>query len=243
MDRRRFLSTLRDRPQGPQARASHPTVGGDGVPLPSYRRPLIDLASAFAEEAGTLGVMVRTTSDGDLARVISEVVASGSISTAVVSRDPETAAALPVLQSLGVEILPFDGPRSGADADLGVTGAAFGIAATGTLVVDSARAGGRTASLVPPVHLAILRTSRLLPTPAGLMRAMKDHYPGGPPSQIVLITGPSRTGDIEFVLTVGVHGPKRLWVALIEDGPRPAKAAQGPLLHARRDSNPQPSGP
>jgi L-lactate dehydrogenase complex protein LldG len=222
MDRRRFLSALGDRPQAQEPGASHPTIAGEGIPLPHYRRPLDDLAAAFAEEAGSLGVVVRRIDGAGLGRVISEVVASGSISTALLSRDPETAAALPHLEALGVEILPFDGPRSGAGADLGVTGAAFGIAATGTLVVDSARAGGRTTSLVPPAHLAILRSSRLLPTPAALMRAMRDHYPGGPPSQIVLITGPSTTGDIEFVLTVGVHGPKRLWVALIEDDPRPA---------------------
>jgi L-lactate dehydrogenase complex protein LldG len=222
MDRRQFLSVLRDRPQAPEPRVSHPTMAGEGIPMPRYRRPLDDLAAAFTEEATGLGVLVRRVDVAGLEEVVSEVVASGSISTAISSRDPEAAAVLPYLEALGVEVIPFDGPRSGAGADLGVTGAAFGIAATGSLVVDSARAGGRTASLLPPVHLAILRSSRLLPTPADLMRAQRDHYPDGPPSQMVLITGPSRTGDIEFVLTVGVHGPKRLWVALIEDGPRPA---------------------
>ena len=95
--------------------------------------------------------------------------------------------------------------------------AAFGIAATGSLVVAADRAGGRSVSLLPPVHAALLPIRSLLATPADLWRHMGEAFPGGPPSQVVVITGPSRTSDIELVLVRGVHGPGHVWVGLLED--------------------------
>ena len=84
------------------------------------------------------------------------------------------------------------------------------------MVVSSARAGGRSASLLPPVHLALLPASRVLASASELWRRMGEHFPDGPPSQLVFISGPSRSADIEFTLTVGVHGPKRVWLGLLE---------------------------
>jgi L-lactate dehydrogenase complex protein LldG len=112
-------------------------------------------------------------------------------------------------------VRPSDGPQVSAAVDLGVTGAAYGIALTGSVVVAADRAGCRTASLLPPVHVAIVRVGRLLATPEELFRHLPRRFPDGMPSNLVLITGPSRSADIELQLTLGVHGPRALWVVLV----------------------------
>ena len=102
-----------------------------------------------------------------------------------------------------------------AGADLGITGAVCGIALTGSLIVGSGRAGARTASLLPGVHLALLPRDAILPTPGHLFRDLPATLPDGLPSNLVLITGPSRSADIEMQLTIGVHGPRHLVIGLL----------------------------
>ena len=219
MERDRFLARLRDRLDAapPAASPAHPPVPCREVAVPLYRRSLADLTAAFIEEAGANGVKVRRVAGGGLGALLAEVVATHGVRTAVLSRDPETDGVAPLLAALGVEELPWDGAEPVAAADLGVTGAAFGIAATGSIVVDAGRAGGRSASLLPPVHLALVDAGSLLSTPADLLRGMGRIFPDGPPSQMVMITGPSKTGDIELVLVTGVHGPGHLWIGLLEE--------------------------
>jgi L-lactate dehydrogenase complex protein LldG len=96
---------------------------------------------------------------------------------------------------------------------VGVTGALVGIAETGSLLLVSNEDQALTASLLPEVHVALLRTSRLVPTlTEALHRPEVRNTPAG-----VIITGPSRTADIEMTLTIGVHGPGELHVFLIDD--------------------------
>lgn len=98
-------------------------------------------------------------------------------------------------------------------ASVGITGALAGIADTGTLALVSSSARPRLASLLPPTHIAILETARLLPH----MAAFFAKYPEvtRDASNLVFITGPSRTADIELTLQRGVHGPKFLHVILV----------------------------
>ena len=214
MDRTEFLDRLRRRLASPAAEPlPHRHPPSPSMPEAGWPQVLDDPAEAFSANAHRKGAIVRRSRDPGA--VIDEVIATESIRTAVVSADPEAASAAAVLDAAGVEVLPWDGTGTAARADLGVTGAAYGIAATGSLVVDAGRAGGRTASLLPPVHLAFLTIDRLLKTPADLWRHMPDRFPDGPPSQAVVITGPSKTGDIEMTLTTGVHGPGRLWICLL----------------------------
>ena len=99
-------------------------------------------------------------------------------------------------------------------AQAGITGALAGIAETGTLVLP---AGGDhqplSASLLPAIHIAVLPASRLL---TSLEQVMRLPQVASAPAT-VLITGPSRTADIEMTLTIGVHGPKELHVFLVDD--------------------------
>lgn len=106
-----------------------------------------------------------------------------------------------------------DDPRQELLAtDVGITTAWLGIAETGTLVLRSDLERSRQASLVPPVHIALLDSRRLVPT----LGAALAQLPRPLPPAVTFVTGPSRTADIELQLVVGVHGPKALHVILLD---------------------------
>jgi L-lactate dehydrogenase complex protein LldG len=115
------------------------------------------------------------------------------------------------LAALGVEIVaPQAGHRAVADCDLGVTTADGALPETGTLLLRSVPDRPRVVSLLPPVHLAIVHRDVLRPDLQQVFDAMRHDRYG------VLVTGPSRTADIELVLTIGVHGPKALHVWVLD---------------------------
>lgn len=98
-------------------------------------------------------------------------------------------------------------------ATAGITGAQAGLADTGSLALVSSPARPRLASLLPPVHIALLETSRLFPDMASFFAAYPNVTREG--SNLVFVTGPSRTADIEMTLQRGVHGPKFVHVVLL----------------------------
>ena len=100
-----------------------------------------------------------------------------------------------------------------AQADAGLTSAAVALAETGTLVLEPGPAQSRLASLLPPVHFVLLPESRILPS----IFEWSAQLPDSLPSNVVLVSGPSKTADIEQTLVVGVHGPKRLIVIVYPD--------------------------
>ena len=105
-----------------------------------------------------------------------------------------------------------------ARADLVVSGADYAIAETGTLAMVAGPHNPRTATLLPPLHIAILDPVNLVPTMADLVARFKsDHLHEGrlDISSLTFITGPSRTGDIEQTLSVGVHGPGEVHVIVL----------------------------
>jgi len=102
-------------------------------------------------------------------------------------------------------------------ADAGVTSVDYGVVETGSLVVLAAPGQGRAVSLLPPLHIAVLRASDIVYELGVLFeRIERDH--GKLPSAVTFITGPSRTADIELVLTVCVHGPRELHLVLLDEG-------------------------
>jgi len=102
------------------------------------------------------------------------------------------------------------------DCDLGITAAQWAIAETGTLVLESERERNRLASLVPPVHVAIIQASRIRRTMSEVLELIKNSE-AGLSRAITFITGPSRTSDIELTLAIGVHGPGKLHVIVVDD--------------------------
>ena len=112
-------------------------------------------------------------------------------------RDPERAASLGVIASLGV----------------GLTGAQAAIAESGSIVLTSGPGRGRLSSLLTPLHIAILRRERIVRNLGELF----EKYPELPTlgSNCVIVTGPSRTADIEMTLSRGVHGPREIHVIVV----------------------------
>jgi L-lactate utilization protein LutC len=116
------------------------------------------------------------------------------------------------------------GPRDGsqgtlkqrlAPVDAGIVEADYGIASTGTLVMIGDAVRPRSLSLVPPVNIVLLRSARILPDLAAVLHMVGPQTAVAHP--IVLVTGPSRTADIEKRIVVGVHGPKQLYVVIISE--------------------------
>ena len=100
-----------------------------------------------------------------------------------------------------------------ATADIGVTSADYALADTGSLVMLSSHSEARLVSLLPPVHLAVVPRRKLLTGLDELLTVLPN--PAAQTSSMVLITGPSRTADIEQILVRGVHGPRAIHVVLI----------------------------
>lgn len=101
---------------------------------------------------------------------------------------------------------------------IGVTQADYAIADTGTIVLISGREQHRLLSLVPPVHVCLLDPRQIVPTLASLIARIEQRFANGEvtPQAVTMITGPSRTADIEHTLTMGVHGPMALHVLISE---------------------------
>jgi len=98
--------------------------------------------------------------------------------------------------------------------DVGISCAQAGIAETGTLLLDSSRERHRLVSLVPPVHIAILEARQIVGTLGEALSQLQQTEKVSPIA--TLVTGPSRTADIELTLAIGVHGPQELFVVVLD---------------------------
>ena len=157
--------------------------------------------------------------------------AGGPAPRAAVDRDPAWArlagrAAGPLaiagaLRAAGLDPVEVPAASDGetrsvlAAAAIGVTVADLAIADTGTVVQLGRPFRPRSVSLLPPAHLVVLPEDRILGSLDDVLAAAAGDL-GGPEGYMTLITGPSRTADIEKVLTIGVHGPGRIAVAIVE---------------------------
>jgi L-lactate dehydrogenase complex protein LldG len=131
-----------------------------------------------------------------------------------------------VLDELQITRLDFDGLSNLSpldrrttllDADIGITTISRAIAETGTLVMWSSPHQERLASLLPPVHIAIVARDQIVPDLIDATNEIAALNFDDVPSNISLITGPSKTGDIELQLTTGVHGPGKWHVIVVTD--------------------------
>jgi L-lactate utilization protein LutC len=132
------------------------------------------------------------------------------------------------LRASGLEVVPVDGltPAGCRDplfaAEVGISGVHYLVAETGTVVLEARPEEPRSLSLLPPVHIAVAHRSQVLPDLFDLFQAFasnegKDERGTLVPSCLSLITGPSKTGDIELRLVTGVHGPGEIHVILVEE--------------------------
>lgn len=100
--------------------------------------------------------------------------------------------------------------------DVGLTRADFGIAETGSIVVDCAGEDLRLATMISEIHIAILRADDIYPDAGAIEEKLIERF-SNRPNYTAFITGPSRTADIERVLTLGVHGPLELHVVILDE--------------------------
>jgi L-lactate dehydrogenase complex protein LldG len=103
-----------------------------------------------------------------------------------------------------------------AECDAAVTTCETLVARTGTIVLTSASPSGRTVSVYAPVHLCIAYTDQLVYDIRDALLGLKEKYHQQLPSLMTFATGPSRTADIEKTLVVGVHGPKQVYLFLVD---------------------------
>jgi L-lactate dehydrogenase complex protein LldG len=89
------------------------------------------------------------------------------------------------------------------------------VAQTGSVLVSATSAGGRALSVLPPHHAVLARRNQMVPDLSAALQRVQDKFKDKFPSFLSFISGPSRTGDIERILVLGAHGPKKLTILLL----------------------------
>ncbi|MBN9621826.1 MAG: LUD domain-containing protein [Actinobacteria bacterium] len=159
----------------------------------------------FADRVEEYRASVHTCTEGELGSLVRRLAADDAVFVAA----PAIAAAL----GLPGDEPPLSDPELDA-ADVVVTGCACAIATTGTIVLDGGPESGRRAiSLIPDHHICVVRAEQVLADVPDAIAALRDAADEGRP--LTFVTGPSATSDIELERVEGVHGPRRLDVALV----------------------------
>lgn len=120
-----------------------------------------------------------------------------------------------LLKHYGFPFLASD--KDFEQAEVGITACEALIARNGSVMISNANEAGRRLSVYPSIHIVLAKASQLVMDIRHGLAQLKDRYPTYLPSMISTITGPSRTADIEKKIVMGAHGPKELYVFLIED--------------------------
>ncbi|MCK5913852.1 MAG: lactate utilization protein [Desulfuromusa sp.] len=119
------------------------------------------------------------------------------------------------LKKVGVAVEVDNFRAVAANAEAGITGVNFAIADTGTLVLESTSEDIRLATTLPPKQFALLDPQKVVADGIKAVKPLRQMHQRDPRNYIAYVTGPSRTADIERVLTIGVHGPKELFILLV----------------------------
>lgn len=167
----------------------------------------------FLDEIKKLSGVGQKLSPSDIDTKLKTLIAEQNIRKATVWETPHLRqlGITEILNLLGVELIsPNASKHEMALCDLGITEADYLLPETGTLVLKSSTEKPRAVSLLPRVHLAIVRPEMLRADMHQVFAEAKGS------NYLVFITGPSRTADIELTVTLGVHGPKNLYVWMVD---------------------------
>jgi L-lactate dehydrogenase complex protein LldG len=221
-DRTEFLDNIRHRTRSGQYK---PTNAPDAAWTRTPERPFTserieDPPSRFLEELDALGGHGERVANMDEARDYVIALARERGAKLLVRWDVEDLERMGVDEALteaGVETVVWrdleDFRDVAARADIGLSTAAWAIAETGSLVLEGGPGKGRTVTLLPPTYVAVVPVDRVLRTvPEAIERYAQS---GGLPANVCFHTGPSRSGDIEMSLAIGVHGPGDVHVLLV----------------------------
>ena len=173
--------------------------------------PINFLIEQFRESLTAIGGNCTIVSNFKEAAKLVQTIIDENQAKQIAISDVDVVRKISDLLSTNLEILENASAKTLFETDLGITSAQFGIAETGTLVLESKREFHRLTSLVPPIHVCLLEAKNIKQTLGEILETLeKDLSP-----TITFITGPSRTSDIELTLAIGVHGPAELHVIIL----------------------------
>lgn len=220
-DRMEFLEAIRHRTRIAQYKPTHaPDVAWTSKGKPREKEPIEDPPARFLEELEAVGGHGKRVKSLEEAREYVLGLAREKSAKLLIRWDDEELERLGVdgpLEEAGVEVVVWreleDFREVTTRADIGLSTAEWAIAETGSLVLTSGPGWGRTVTLLPPTYVAVLAAEKVLSTvPEAIGRYAEW---GEVPSNICFHTGPSRSGDIEMSLAIGVHGPGDVHVVLV----------------------------
>lgn len=175
-----------------------------------FQPPVDDMAVQFAQEFTKLqGKFVFCADEKDMTEQLLQLSAANNWNR-IVCREEKLKK---VLQKNQFPVSFYD---QLSDCDVSFTTCELLVSRTGTMVLSSANESGRTTSVYAPIHVCIAYSNQLVYDLKDALQLLREKYNGKLPSFISFATGPSRTADIEKTLVVGVHGPKEVFVFLIE---------------------------
>ena len=177
-----------------------------------------ELAAAFDAQAARIGSTVHRTAPGEVPGRLAQIVRDANCRSVALAR--EVAEQVPIVEALsnaGVSLVPTRELWPTRRADGGISVARLGVAETGSTLLHST-SEDRRVELCVDVHVVLLDAARLVPTLDSAFSALRA-ISAKPPAYASLVSGPSRSADIERQITIGVHGPRALHVLLIEAHP------------------------
>lgn len=182
-----------------------------------------DLTALFVENATSTGMQVTRCTAETLVQSLQQLIGTQNIKSITFNcpslgeLQNEIKASL---QNIGVVCEPWENDREMKkhyEVDAGICDVHAALAETGTLVCESGPQHARGHSLVVEIHIAIVKASDILPDMIDLMPRYNEQTPDQLPSAIALITGPSKTADIEGILITGVHGPGQVFTLVVDN--------------------------
>ncbi len=212
-----FVASLRGKMAASDRAAPLPESVSDGVRQIDAD---VDLPECFARVAALAGWKVHSVDGAGLVDSLARILQDNTVGSVYLEPGSHEAFSADHVAALAARLRELDiAVRSIADddtlfsVDASITGAAAAIAESGSVVCQSGAATSRGASLIPPMHIAVVAQSQIIAD-------LCDYFGGlggSLPANINVITGPSKTADIEGILITGVHGPGDVHVVVVSD--------------------------
>ncbi len=180
-----------------------------------------DLVTEFSQKLESLSGNVKVIKNKrNLNKAVSDIFLSTNSNNFIGWDCVELSSVYSRLEKLGYKFIKSNSKSQQAKCDIGITLADYAISESGTIVLYNDKIQNRNSSLIVPIHIAILKKEKIVKSIFDLIARLSNDYSmldniNELSNCITLITGPSRTADIELNLTLGVHGPKELYVIIM----------------------------
>jgi len=210
---RKNLSASRPLDSAHSASESHSSIESPDLISSSTVQPQENLSDTFRDNLIAVGGRFATVSGSENVAVALQSILDELGARRVAVSDSEAVRSAIAQVITKAQILQNAPAPELFECDVGITEAQYGIAETGTLVLDGDKEASRLTSLVPEAHICILQAGNLRATMSSILQILQERVS----PLVTFITGPSRTSDIELTLALGIHGPRALYVIVIDD--------------------------